>query len=973
MKRLFLFMLISGMIIGPGRAFDKSEIEEYKLPNGLTVLLWPDKDKTDVTGYVAVRAGAVDDPEEYTGLAHYLEHMLFKGTERIGAIDWEKEKPHYEKIIALYDKFSETKDAKEREKLTTEINEESRKAAEYSTTEDFFKLMDGIGATGVNAYTSYDMTCYHNSFPPNNMYKWLTIFSDRLINPVFRTFQAELENVYEEFNMYSNSVQSKQYIDIAATLYPGHPYGREVIGLQEHIKNPRISKLIEFYNTWYVANNMALMMVGNFDKDKVKPMIESTFGRLEPKELPTRKSYPEAKFQPGRHSFKLGYYPELIWAYEGIPINHEDATKLEFVCSLLNNSMNTGLLDKIMLDGDISYAAVELDSRREMGRIMLVAIPYFDANQQSYESNAMTEKTVMREINKMKLGNIPDWLIKSVKKSYSQDWKLMSESSSTKMDILLHHFIYDVPFDDVFNSNKVVQAMTREDIEAIVKKYFDTNTCFIEFNEGELKKNEIAKPKIKPLDNMKKGAETEYDKMFAKLPSDSFKQTYFDFKKVQSTAIDEHVNLHYSKNSKNDIFSLTLRYGVGSMEKPLLESVASLMNMSGIMPNSSPQDFRRQLSELGGRVSYSASENYFYVNLLGDESRLKDICQLVQRQMLFPKFEQKQFEAVRGGELSNRMLMSAVDAVQPNALLEYVLYDKKSHFIDVLPFKDIYYLDESKLKSEFLEATKYDLDIYYCGKKKMEEVQATLTESLPLQEGMIKSKSPQYRDKQTYDKTQIIFVPNTNLQQATIYFYFNGVPFDKRQSALYDAFNQYFDGGFSGIVLDEIRTQRSMAYTAFGEILPGELPDRKSYFLGYIGTQSDKVVTAVNTFMNLVDSMPLHPERINTVKQMLLQQYQISKPGMRTRAQIVDNWKTQWGFKEDPAKAKVQDLQNIQFDNIVNFYKEYIQGKPVTIMIVGDPKKIDQKALTAKYGKIKKLSKTNLFAPLDLDFIIADR
>ena len=199
-------ILLSALLLIGGIAFlsaqSREGLTEYKLDNGLTVMLWEDHDQPDVEGYVAVRAGAIDEPEEYTGLAHYLEHMLFKGTQRIGAIDWEKEKPYYEEVIKLYDQLAETTDEKARQEIITKINEASIEEAKYSTTEDFFNLMDGIGATGVNAYTSYDMTCYHNSFPANQMFKWLTIFSDRLDKPVFRTFQAELENVFEEYNMY---------------------------------------------------------------------------------------------------------------------------------------------------------------------------------------------------------------------------------------------------------------------------------------------------------------------------------------------------------------------------------------------------------------------------------------------------------------------------------------------------------------------------------------------------------------------------------------------------------------------------------------------------------------------------------------------------------------------------------------------------------------------------------------------------
>ena len=230
-------------------AQDRSLLTEYQLPNGLTVMLWENHDMPDVTGYVAVRAGSVDEPVEYTGLAHYLEHMLFKGTQRIGALDWEKEKPLYEQIIALYDEYATTTDATMRDTLAQRINRLSIEEARLSTTQDFFVLMDGIGAENVNAFTTYDMTCYTSSFPAHQMRKWLTINSDRMLNPVFRTFQAELENVFEEYNMNAAGVQTQQRDLLFETIYKGHPYERSVIGVPEHLKNPRMSKICLLYTS----------------------------------------------------------------------------------------------------------------------------------------------------------------------------------------------------------------------------------------------------------------------------------------------------------------------------------------------------------------------------------------------------------------------------------------------------------------------------------------------------------------------------------------------------------------------------------------------------------------------------------------------------------------------------------------------------------------------------------------------------
>ena len=967
MKKMILLSMVVLMSVTMLFAQSREGLTEYKLANGLTVMLWEDHDQPDVTGYVAVRAGAMDEPAEYTGLAHYLEHMLFKGTQRIGALDWEKEKPHYEEIIRLYDEYAETTDEAKRLELTKKINEESIEAAKYATVEDFFVLLDGIGATGVNAFTSYDMTCYHNSFPAANMYKWLTIFSDRLIDPVYRTFQAELENVFEEYNMYQDNVGTHTRQNLFRKLYEGHPYERDVIGLPEHLKNPRLSKLIEFYNTWYVPNNMALIIVGDFDAETAKPMIEETFGRLQYKELPERPTYPKTSFAGNpKHKFKVGYYPMVVWAYDGVNMTDKDLLPLQFVVSLLNNSTNTGLLDKLNIDGTVSSVGASVDARRDQGRILIQAIPYFDANQQTYESNAATEKIVNAEINRLKMGDIPDWLIQTVKAEYAQNYKLAFESSDTKMDALVSSFIYNTPIDDIFTENDRVQALTKADIQRIAKKYFDADHMTLTFDEGDPKKNKLAKPAIKPLELLN-SQETEYAKAFKALPQGTLKQTFMNLNDVVVTEIDENVKLHYATNPKNNIFSLELVFGVGTAKKPMLEYVTSLMNRAGIMPNIDPQEFRRQLSELGGRCGYGVSNSYFYVSIIGDEEHLAEICQLVQRQMLMPKFDTKQFDAVKGSELSSRFMMSKMDGLQADALREYVLYDKESEYIDVVPFMDVYYMDELKLKVEFLDAIKYALDIHYCGQKPVEEVKDILTKNLPLQEGVIPSTSPEIRQKKTYDKTQVYFLANSNVQQSTIYFYFNGKPYDKDQSVLFQAFNQYFSGGFTGIVLDEIREKRSMAYTASGQAVRGPLPGKESYFMGYIGTQSDKAVDAINVFMSLLDSMPEYPERIESVKAALRQNAQISKPSFRSKTEAYDAWR-EMGYDMDPAKYNQEAINNLTFEQIKQFYETYIKGQPVSIIVMGDPKLIDQKALQAKYGKIVKVSKTRLFAPLDLDF-----
>ena len=958
MKRILLsaLLLISG--IAMCSAFTREGLTEYKLDNGLTVMLWEDHDQPDVTGYVVVRAGSVDEPAEYTGLAHYLEHMLFKGTQRIGALDWEAEKPMYDSIIALYDQYSEATDPKVREQLATQINEISMREAKISSTEDFFNMLDLIGAEGVNAYTSYDLTAYHNSFPAAEMYRWLTIFSDRLINPVFRTFQAELENVFEEYNMYANNPSSQVNKQLMEDIYKGSPYERDIIGLPEHLKNPRLSRLIEFYNTWYVPNNMALIIVGDFDTEITKPMIAETFSRLQPKELPARPSYPEVQLTGKKHYY-LGYNPQVAWVYPGVKEGDPDQDVLEFVCYLLYNGQ-TGLLDKVNTKGDVQFAGAFNDSRRNSGRLIIEAVPYYDANQQMFESDKATEAIIMKEVDKIKNGQIDDELIANVKRLYAQSDKYSNENPSSKMQALVDAFTYGKPTDDIFTANAKIQALTKEEIARVAKKYFGADHMTISFDEDTKtqKPKTLPKPNIKPLDPVK-NAKTAYAEEFQKLPKGELKQTFNDFNDVKVSTIAENVKLHYTANDKNDLFTLTLRYGIGAEEMPLLPFAAQLMEVAGIMGEKplEGKDFDQQVAELGGSVAYGYSDSYFTINISGEDENYEKIMNLVSRQLLMPYLEQKQLDAVKGSEFFSRYSRQKRTAVQKSALMQYALYGKKSAYLDEVPFADVWGLNGVKVQQLIAQARTYALDAFYCGTLPEDKLIA----GLPLTEGMQPSKSPVVKDRVTYDKPTVLFLPNSTVQQADLYFYINGRPYDKSIDVASDAFNQYMSGGFTGIVLNEIRVKRSMAYTAYGVNATPILPGKDCYFYGYVGTQSDKVVDAINVYMDILTNMPADSTNIDALRAALKQAAQTAKPSMRGKASTYEYWQ-RLGYNEDPAKVNAAAIDAVQFNDIERFYEENVKGKPITIILMGDPKKIDLKAIQEKCGcKVTKLSPAKLF------------
>ena len=979
MRKRFSLVLVALLMCAAGLFAEtdyRKGFQEYKLANGLTVFLWEDEDLPSVHGRVVTRAGSIDEPADYTGLAHYLEHMLFKGTDKIGALDWEKEKPLYDEIIALYDQLNKNTDPKKNDEIIKAINEKSLEAAKYTATDEFSNLTTSYGGSGLNAYTSYDVTVYFNDFPAGAMEKWLELNSERLMNPVFRSFQAELENVFEEFNISQDNKDRQQMEFWNSKAYAGTPYARSVIGTAAHLKNPSLSALINFYNTWYVPNNMCLMLVGNFDSEAVKPMIEKTFGRLQPKELPARFEYKETDLSGNqKYTAKMSDYPSIMWIYPGVKKGDKDELLLQFTLRMLNNGRNTGLLDKLMIDGTVNAAVAGLDTRRCGGRIIVQGVPYFDVQQRTWESNRATEKIIMAEVEKLKNGQVDEWLFNSVKSELLQGYETQFESAGTKVQMITDAFTYGISMDDYFNEKAAIEAITLNDVKACAAKYLSGDRMMVAFEDGETKVQKLPKPKIKPLEQPK-SVESEYAKAFKKMSTTPTVEKYCDFNEVTVKPLYDGVTMHYTPNTKNDVFSLQITYKVGSAKLPKLEYAAQLLNSAGMMPNVSAQDLRRQYSELGATCGFSASDSYFTIYVTGEDKNLEQICKLVTRQTLMPNLDDKQIRSMISNAYWGRMNEKKNPSVVESALMEYIIYGDQSHYIDRILAEDLYkatvmpdgtftesfLINKMNLTETINEATGYEVELYYCGTKPVDEVANILKGNTPIKDKTIKTECPVIRDKKGYEKTSIYFLPDTKSAQAKIYFYFEGKPadFKPETDARRAAFNQYFSGGFSGLVMNEIREKRSMAYTAYADFSSAARPDKDTYFIGYIGTQHDKVADAVDVFMNLVDSMPQYPERMEDIKTYLHQTAFMYKPSMRSKAALYESWK-ECGYTEDPTKGLVQAYDGMSYDDLLKFYQENVQGKPMTIVIIGDPKTINQKALKAKYGKLNKVSINSLF------------
>lgn len=967
MKRIFALVLFCVGISVSYAVELPSEFEQYQLENGLTVYLWEDHDSPQVHGWTITRAGSVDEPEDATGLAHYLEHMLFKGTDQIGALDWEKERPYYEHIIALYDTLAQTADSKEREAIQLKINAASIASAQYGATDEFSNLIQSIGGEDLNAFTSYDQTCYMNSFPAHQMERWLTLYSDRLIHPVFRSFQAELENVFEEYNMYQDNNMQHVSSFVSSHLYTNHAYARDIIGYPEDLKNPKLRKLIEFYNTWYVPGNMALVLVGDFEIASTKPLIAKTFGRLEAKEVPVRKTYGTTDFsQAERYTAKLGYMPMLLIGWEGVKVGDPDELPLNFAAELLSNSMQVGMLDKLAMESKLMFAGMALDSRRDLGRIELQAVPYMDPSTQKYSSLSSTESLVRAEIQKLIAGDYSDELLETIRLHLCQQYDRVMEYPEMKVNMIMNSFSYQIPISEMLTEKERYMAITREDITRVAKKYLTRPDKTFEIEEGNPHKDKLPKPKIKPL--TPPIAESMYAQAFDSIPATKLTPRFTDVSDVNIARFYDEVSVFVTPNPKNSIFSLRLKYGVGTYQRPMLEYATQMMAFAGIkgLPGKSAHEFRSELAALGAKVNYSADASYMYVDIEGEESNLAQIVDLVKLHMLFANFSSENdaiINNIKGQVYSSRTVEQKNSDIVADAAYEYVLYGEHSPYLRRPSLKEVLELTPAVLESEFHRALDYALEIHYAGQLPVDSVHQILA-SLPMSEHAHTSASPIERPrKQAENMTYML--DNSEMQQAKIYFYIDGTPYQNTEAVQYMAFNEYFGGGFSGVVMNEIREKRSMAYTAVGYFRRPKVQGRSTYFIGYVGTQPDKVADAVDVYRSLLDSMPANPNKVTDIKNILRQSLLSNKPTFRTKSQRLTDW-YRMGYTIDPATLQIRNVQRLQYADIDNFYRKNIQGKPATLLIIGDPKLIDIKTLKAKYGKINKLTKSRIFSPSGL-------
>lgn len=949
---------LRGMVRNPSvQTFsnDPINVKQYVLKNGLTVLLSENHDIPQVFGMVVVKAGGKNDPADATGLAHYLEHMLFKGTTTMGTINYEKEKPFLDKINDLYEELGKTTDPEARKKIQKQINEQSLKAGEFAIPNEIDKLLGEIGSTGTNAFTTEDFTAYHNTFPSNQMERWLEIYSHRFEKPVFRLFQSELETVYEEKNRGNDNAFNKLFETFLEKFYKKHPYGQQtVIGKTEHLKNPPLKKMYEYFNTYYVANNMALILAGDFVPEEILPIIEKKFSDWRTGKIP---DYPEYKEDPfkGRELISLKMTPVKmgVLGFRAPKNGHKDRAAVDVCNHLLSNDRQTGLIDKLVIDGKFMGTYIFPLPYNDYGANIMLFVPKIVG--QKLET---VENMLLDEIKKLHEGNFAGEILNAVKLAIKNDIQRGWETNNERVMQLADCFAQNRSWGKYVKYEEEINSVSKEDVIRIAKEYYGNNFLCIHSKMGFPKKEKLDKPGFEPV-IPKNEVKSEFRNDFDRISSSPAQPKYVDFKKdIYREKISAGVDLNFVRNPFNNIFNMEIKFGVGKYNIPKLQYCPQYLNMIGADTFSANQ-IKEKFYKIGCTFSFSVDEESFSINLEGAEENLEAAMKLLNLFSKKPSPDDKKVKKLIDDLNGEHKISRREPSFIAEALQQYALYGKNSNHLRELTAKELQHLKGVDLTDAFMQAQKYEITVNYIGQINPKEVKRIFSENFNTKENLISRTPKVVLDRVARTQNTVIVCEKKDALQSQIYFNIEGKPLSIDEASVMDAFNNYFGGDMSSLVFQEIREFRSLAYSTHASFDPAPLRGKNSNFWGYVGCQGDKTMDALAAMDSLILFMPKKEERMASVKNSLIEKSQSRRPSFRNLIETTESWQEQ-GFPDDPNKIKNAVYPNLNFGDLCNFYDKEVKGKPITITIVGDKKRFDLKALE-KYGKVEVVKEKDLF------------
>ncbi|MBQ1409264.1 MAG: insulinase family protein [Bacteroidales bacterium] len=953
-KTIFFFVTLACCAFSLHAQQKPIKVETHYLSNGLKVIMAEEHSQPKIYGAVMVHAGSKNEDTAATGVAHYFEHIMFKGTDRIGTTNWAMEKPLLDSISDLYDQIQATSDPARRHELQLEINRLNIEASKYAIANETDAILQQMGCTGLNAFTSFDVTCYHNTLPSNQLENWMEVYAERFRNPVYRLFQGELEAVYEERNIHANGLMYTFQRNIFTEAFGEHPYSRDVIGHDHHLKNPQPSAMKKFYDKYYVASNMALILVGDFNTAEALKMAEKYFSIWPKGEKVKEPEYKLPTFDsPVVKNVKQTPIKVGLMVFPAVKANDPDELLLDVMSSIISGG--NGRLD-------------ELTTRGELMAAQQISMPLIDAGLNAIlyvpkllgQKHEEAEELIWAAIDSVKEGRFSDELLTSIKVQDYRSRQSKIESYRTIADLLQGLEMNNSNYEEWLRDGERMQKITREDIMNVAKKYFDRDHCtIIRSKMGFPAKAPSIKPDWDHLEAQNKGEQTEFAKHIASRKIEEIKPQVIDFKKdVTVVTVSENCKLYASKNPKNDIFSLTINYHYGSFDNHNISEAMQYFDNLGA-GDMTREEFKIKLECLGGTLSLSSDNDYSYIKITGLEENMEKIIDLVMLKLEKPRHDQQQLDNLVQNLRAAKKEAKNESSIWKEALWEYVMYGDQSEYINHATIEEIQKMKGEDLMAIINEMYGRDGYVTFIGNSEPKVV-ADLLRQHNLVRDNVTVMEKRIRKPKDFTEDALFYATNKKFLKSDLDLFIPSSTFDYlADRAACSMFNEYMGGGMNSVFFQEIREFRSLGYSTYGYFTYDRLNRRPAFFYAYLGTQCDKTNDGIAAMKELMVNFPDREEKFYLSRDYLVSVRNSNYLTFRSIPQQVRDWMENEKLTSDPRIEITKQIRDMKYEDLKAFHKKYVAGRPFVAIITGNAKQFDLKDLK-KYGPVKEIKYKNI-------------
>lgn len=935
---------------------DPMQTRIYTLDNGLKVYLTVNKETPRIQTYIAVRVGGKNDPAETTGLAHYFEHLMFKGTEKFGTTNFSLEKPMLDEIEKQFEVYRVTTDEQERKAIYHKIDSISYEASKIAIPNEYDKLMAAIGAQGTNAYTGFDQTVYVEDIPSNEIDNWAKIQADRFENATIRGFHTELETVYEEKNMSLTNDFRKTYEAILNALFPDYPYGTQtVLGSQEHLKNPSITNIKNYFKTWYVPNNMAICMSGDLNPDETIEIINKYFSALKPNpNLPERPQPKESPITEPVIKEVVGLDAENVALAWRMPTTIDDDIISSLVGSILYNGQ-AGLLD------------VDLNQQQKVLSCFAGSLGLSDYNTFMISGKPKQGQTLddvkdlfLKEVEKLRNGDFDEDLLQATVNNYKLYFMNSLESNESRADMFVSAFIDGDKWSDVVTTLDKMSKVTKQQVVDFANKYMGNNYALVYKRQGkDPDEKKIDKPSITPI-VMNRDSVSPFLKEIQTAKVTPIEPVFLDFSKdMQKFTAKSDIEVLYKKNELNDIFQMIYIFDMGNANDKALGTAFSYMEYLGTSKKTLAE-INKEFYRLACSFTVHPGLDRTYVVLAGLQENMPKAMELFEEILSDAQVDKDAYKSYAADILKKRQDSKLNQSSNFSQLVSYAMWGPQSPSKNILSEQELLNMNPQELVDRIHKFNSYKHRIMYYGPAGQDEVTSLIDKYHKVPEQLAGVPAPAYDYKyQPTTENKILFAEYEAKQ-----IYFTGISNLEKQ---YDAavqptlsmYNEYFSGGMNSIVFQEMREARSLAYSAYAYIASPSKVKYPYIFRSFIATQNDKMIDAMKAFDEIINNMPESEKAFKLAQEATISRLRTDRiTGMNVLWEYIDL--EDRGLKEDTRKALFEKAQTLTLKDIKDFQQNWVKDRKYTFCILGKEKDLDMKSLE-KYGKITKLSQKDIF------------